>query len=373
MRISYFDFIMKQLILNLGLTTLAALLLYSCSDSEEQTKPTYKTLTESVYASANIVPAHLYKVFPEAVGTLDEVFVEEGDTVFAGQTLATISSDQPTINAANAKLRKDLSEANISSSASAITRIKQELETAMEQLQLDSLNYTRQQRLAAKDIGSEMELENMQLKYQSSQNRVTSLQSQLNETERELSSALKLSRNEWNIALSRLEDYVIRSKMNGKVYALNAEAGELVSTQQVFALIGERDEFIIELMIDEVDIARVQIGQTVVLTLDAYDNRTFEAQISKIYPTKEERTQTFRVEATFKTKPENLYNGLSGEANIIISEAENVLTIPLEYVSREGTVNTKKGDAIEVKTGRQNMELVEILEGLDTTMILVKP
>ena len=349
------------------------LLATGCSEKDESIQPRIQKLTESVYASANVVPANLYKVFPEAVGTLEEVRVEEGDTVIIGQELAAISSDQPHINAANAKLRKELSEANISSNASAVTRIKQELETAREQLKLDSLNYERQKRLAEKEIGSEMELENIRLKYQSMQNRVASLESQLVETERELTSALKLSRNEWNIALSRLEDYIIRSKMNGKVYALNAEAGELVSTQQVFALIGDRDEFIIELMIDEVDIARVQIGQVVVLTLDAYENRTFEAQISKIYPTKEERTQTFRVEATFKTKPENLYNGLSGEANIIISEAENVLTIPLEYLSAEGTVKTKKGDAIEVKTGRQNMELVEILDGLDTTMVLVKP
>lgn len=364
---------MKQLISQFSLLSLIAILIQGCTESDEQATPEHRKLTESVYASANVVPANLYKVFPEAVGTLDEVLIDEGDTVFAGQQLATISSDQPAINAANAKLRKELSEANISSSASAITRIRQELETATEQLELDSLNYTRQQRLAAKDIGSETELENRKLKYQSSKNRVASLRSQLSETERELTSALKLSRNDWNIALSRLEDYIIRSKMTGKVYAVNAEAGELVSTQQVFALIGARDEFIIELMIDEVDIARVQTKQHVMLTLDAYEDKVFEAKISKIYPTKEERTQTFRVEATFSTKPENLYNGLSGEANIIISEAENALTIPLEYLSTESTVKTKSGDKIEVKTGRQNMELVEVLDGLDSTMVLVKP
>jgi multidrug efflux pump subunit AcrA (membrane-fusion protein) len=161
--------------------------------------------------------------------------------------------------------------------------------------------------------------------------------------------------------------------MNGKVYAVSCETGELVSTQQVFALIGERDEFIIELMIDEVDIARVQLNQKVVLSLDAYAGRVFEATISKIYPTKEERTQTFRVEATFETKPENLYNGLSGEANIIVSEAESVMTIPLEYLSDDGTVKTKSGEELRVETGRQNMELVEITSGIDTNTVIVKP
>lgn len=361
----------KLTILSLLITAL--LFAQGCAEKGVTIKPEIKQLTESVYASANVVPANLYKVFPEAVGTLDEVLVEEGDTVMIGQELASISSDQPTINAANARLRKELSEANISSSASAVTRIKQELLTVKEQLKLDSLNYWRQQRLAEKDIGSEVDLENIRLKYQSTQNRVASLQSQLAETERELSSALKVSKNDWNSALARLEDYIIRSKMNGKVYAISCEAGELVSSQQVFALIGERDEFVIELMIDEVDIARVQLNQKVVLSLDAYAGEVFEAVISKIYPTKEERTQSFRVEATFETKPENLYNGLSGEANIIISEAENVLTIPLEYLSSTGTVKTEAGEEITVEIGRQNMEMVEILSGLDTNAVLVKP
>lgn len=363
---------MKKLTI-LSLISTAVILVQSCKEKGETIKPEIKQLTESVYASANVVPSNLYKVYPEAVGTLEQVFIEEGDTVILGQELATISSDQPTINAANAKLRKELSEANISSSASAITRINQELLTATEQLKLDSLNYWRQQRLAEKEIGSEMDLENIRLKYQSTQNRVASLKSQLAETERELSSALKVSRNEWNSALARLEDYTIRSKMKGKVYAINYEAGELVSSQQVFALIGERDEFVIELMIDEVDIARVKLDQKVILSLDAFSGQVFEAMISKIYPTKEERTQTFRVEATFKKKPESLYNGLSGEANIIISESEDVLTIPLEYLSSTGTVTTKSGEEITVETGRKNMQMVEILSGLDSNAVLVKP
>lgn len=357
----------------LSLIALAMVVSTSCNNSKETIKPQLKELTESVYASANVVPANLYRVFPEAIGTLDRVLVEEGDTVVIGQELASISSDQPAINAANAKLRKELSEANISSSASAITRIKQELLTANEQLKLDSLNYWRQQRLAEREIGSEMDLENIRLKYQSTQNRVASLNSQLKETERELSSALKVSKNEWNIALARLEDYIIRSKMNGKVYAISCEAGELVSNQQVFALIGDRNEFIVELMIDEVDIARVQLGQKVILSLDAYSGEAFEAVISKIYPTKEERTQTFRIEATFETKPDNLYNGLSGEANIIISESESVLTIPLEYLSDQNTVKTKTGEELKVEVGRQNMEMVEIVSGLDTNSVIVKP
>ena len=53
----------------------------SCNENGETIKPQIQELTESVYASATVMPANLYKVFPEAVRTLEEVLVEEGDTV----------------------------------------------------------------------------------------------------------------------------------------------------------------------------------------------------------------------------------------------------------------------------------------------------
>ena len=168
--------------------------LYSCKQNQEEIHPEYRPLIESVYASVTVEPEELYQVFPSSSGVLKSVLIEEGDTVSINQLLAEVEADEPTINAENAALKKSLSEESYSGAASAIARIKDDIRMAEDQLRIDSLNYARQQRLAEKEIGSQVELENRKLKYESSINRLATLRSSLKETDRELRNQLKLSK-----------------------------------------------------------------------------------------------------------------------------------------------------------------------------------
>ncbi len=351
---------------------IAVIVLGSCNRTKEEIRPEYRTLVESVYASVTVEPVELYEVFPTASGVLTRVLIEEGDTVISGQLLAELEAAEPAINAENAALKRQLSEESYSGAASALARIKDEIRMASDQLRIDSLNYARQQRLAEKEIGSQVDLENRKLKYESSVNRLATLRSSLQETDRELRNQLKLSKNELERALTRLGDYSIRSRMKGKVYSILKNEGESVTTQQAFAQIGMRDAFVLKMLVDEVDIAKVQVGQRTLITLDAFADTVFEATISKISPSKDTRTQTFMVEATFVTLPKGLYNGLAGEANIIISQSENVLVIPSEFLFDDDQVKTVDGQ-VTVGIGKRNMEWLEITSGLDTTAILVNP
>jgi HlyD family secretion protein len=138
------------------------------------------------------------------------------------------------------------------------------------------------------------------------------------------------------------------------------------------ASIGSANNFIIELLVDEVDIVRISKNQEVIITLDAYNGAVFNGKISKIYPKKDERNQTFKVEAVFNNPPKVLYPGLSGEANIIIAKKENVLTIPKEYLIENNKVKTDDG-IITISTGLQNMEYIEVLSGITKNTSIYKP
>jgi len=357
---------------NLFILAIALSSVFGCKSKQEEIKPQYKTLVESVYASVMVEPEDLYQVFPTASGVLTRVFVEEGDTVRVNQLLAEVEADEPEINAENAALNSKLSQASYSGAASILSRIKDNIRVAEDQLRIDSLNYARQQRLAENKIGSQVELENRKLKFESSKNQLETLRSNLTETDRELNNKLKLSKNELSRALSRLEDYSIKSRMNGRVYSLLQKEGELVNSQQAFAEIGKRESFILKMLVDEVDISKLKIGQQALITLDAFGDTVFEAEISKIYPSKDERTQTFMIEASFVSPPAGLYNGLAGEANIVISKSEDVLVIPSEFLFDENQVNTKNGK-VAVTIGKRNMEWIEITSGLDTNAILKNP
>lgn len=125
-------------------------------------------------------------------------------------------------------------------------------------------------------------------------------------------------------------------------------------------------------MVDEKDIVRVLPGQEVVIALDAYGKKTFHAKITRILPEKNERNQSFLVEAEFNDPPERLYAGLAGEANIITAQKNNALTIPSAYLLNDSLVRTKDG-LIKVETGMRSLDRVEILSGIDENTELLKP
>ena len=141
---------------------------------------------------------------------------------------------------------------------------------------------------------------------------------------------------------------------------------------EALALVGSTSNFVIELLVDEVDIVKIEKGQKALVSLDAYADRVFEAVVTKIYPQKDSRSQTFKVEALFIKTPEKLYPGLSGEGNIVIYEKSDALIVPKEYIVNGNSVVTDDG-LTTVEIGLQNLNEVEITKGITTTTELLKP
>ena len=102
----------------------------------------------------------------------------------------------------------------------------------------------------------------------------------------------------------------------------------MVNPQTPLATIGDAFIFLLEMQIDEYDVAKVKLGQKVLLTMDSYKNEVFEARVSKINPMMNERSKSFTIEAEFIKQPSVLYPNLTAEANIIIQVKQNALTIP---------------------------------------------
>ena len=346
--------------------------LFGCSGNPDEVKPECISLTESVYASTIVQPKDLYNVYPVVAGILDTLFVLEGDTVLKDQIIAHIISQSPKIARENAKLNLELAESKYQGKATLLGTLEAEIEVAKSQLQLDSLNYIRQKNIWEKNIGSQAEYDIKKLKYQQGLKNLDILNQRYAQTQADLKSAYRQSKNSLEQAQTNLQDYTIRSRMNGRIYDILKEEGEFISSQTILAKIGRADSFILEMQIDEVDIAKISLGQTAIISLDAYPDQTFKAEITKIYPFKDERTQTFKIEGVLRNPPEVLYAGLAGEASIVIETRDGVLTIPIEYLFEDNKVNTEEG-VLTVKTGMRSMERVEIISGIDTTTNLLKP
>jgi multidrug efflux pump subunit AcrA (membrane-fusion protein) len=349
------------------------LAVWSCSNKQDGILPIERSLTESVYSSATIQPDSLYQVYASVSGILDVVLVEEGDVVSVTSPLFQIINNAPKLNTQNAKFALDLAKQNYNGDAAVLNSIADEITAALLKNKNDSINYFRQKKLWDQNIGSKAQYETKKLNYQLASNQLKLLQNKYNRTKNELQTSVKQAQNRYQTAYTTTKDFTINSKMDGKVYAIYKEPGEIITSMEPLATIGSAKRFIIELLVDEVDIVRISNNQDVLIQLEAYPDSVFKANVSKIYPKKDERNQTFVVEAVFVNPPDTLYPGLSGEGNIIIAIKNNVLTIPKAYLVDSNMVKTDDG-FIPIEVGLKNMDYIEVISGVtkDTKIYKIK-
>ncbi|MGE5519183.1 MAG: efflux RND transporter periplasmic adaptor subunit, partial [Candidatus Dadabacteria bacterium] len=139
------------------------------------------------------------------------------------------------------------------------------------------------------------------------------------------------------------------------------------------AIIGASNQYLLELEVDEYDIVKIQLGQKVLVNMDAYKGQSFEASISKVNPIMNERSRSFTVEAIFTNPPPELYPNLTAEANILIQSKKNAITIPRAYLVQDSFVLLQNNEKRKVVTGLKDYQKVEIIKGLSRDDVIVKP
>lgn len=348
------------------------LIFVSCSDDKDSTKPTHKELVEAVYSSVVIEPQGTYKVYASISGYLDELNIKEGDLVQNGDVLFVIANKPVILNQQNAELNYKLLNDSFQGEANLIEEMRLDLKSAKLKMQNDSLNYFRFKTLYEKNAISKFEVDNSRLTYEISENNYKSIKKRITRKEKELKNQISQSKNNLLASSLKTDDYSIKSNLSGKVYQVFKEKGELVSMQEPLAIIGDDKQFVLKMLIDEVDISKLQTGQKVLVTLEAYKKDVYEAKIVRISPKMDERTQTFEVEAEFIKAPKRMYMGLTGEGNIVVNEKKSALVIPREYLQAGNKVQTDNG-LVHVTTGLSNWDYIEILSGIDENTIIYKP
>jgi multidrug efflux pump subunit AcrA (membrane-fusion protein) len=346
-----------------------SLLVSACSPPPQEFRAQYQPLTEAVYSTATVVPAEIYTVYSPVNGIIEKSYLEEGQLVEQGALLFQVNNRQSNLNQANAALNVQLAQDSYLGESAILRELEERIRSAQIRAANDSLNFERQAKLWAQNIGSQQSYDTQKLAYELSRNELSSLRSNYSRTKKELARKLELAQNSLQISAANNEEFTITSRLSGTIYEVLKEEGEFVSPQSAVAVVGSTDKFVVQLLIDEVDISYVFPGQKTLVNLDAFGDQVFEAEITRIYPTKDERSQTFKIEATFKEQPARLFNGLSGEANIIIAEKERVLCLPSQLINENNEVNTPKG-LVKVTTGLKNLAFTEIISGIDTSTVI---
>jgi HlyD family secretion protein len=356
---------------NLGYLFTLFLLILGCGPEIETTEVKQENITEAVYASGVIKSKNQYKVYSGINGLVESILVKEGDSVKEGEILFLLRSEASQINTRNAELTKEYAKANLNGDK--LEELHNQVQMAQNIMLLDSANASRQKKIWQQEIGTKTELEQKELAYKNACIAYEAALARYEDYKKQLQFQAEQSRTNWEFNVNQLEEHQIRAKQTGRIYGIYIRKGEWAGLQKELALIGDAQQFLIELQVDENDITKIQKGQKLFLTMDSYKNQVFEAVVTKINPEMNDRSRTFEIEAEFIQPPSVLYPNLTAEANILIAIKENAITIPRSYLVDEAFVLGKDAERIKVRTGLKDLEKVEILEGLKPGETIRKP
>jgi RND family efflux transporter MFP subunit len=208
--------------------------------------------------------------------------------------------------------------------------------------------------------------------------------------------ALQTATVNLNVAADRLRYTRIVSPLDGTVTERGIQPGEVVTpgVQATFEgkallTVSDLSTLIVKTDLNQIDVAKVKLGQKVTLTLDALPGKTYEALITKIAPAsilpKDKQVDVFPVEATLTKADDSIKPGMTADVRIHIEKKSGVLALPIEAVVKEGgkqslqkvVLNAKgkqKTEKTEVKVGARNDREVEIISGIkEGEKVLIKP
>lgn len=355
------------------LLSAALVILTGCKSGKKEIHPEYKTLTAAVYASGALAPEQEYKVVSSVDGYLISAFIKEGDSIHKGQLLFRVRSE---VRGAQERGARALVARTEPATAPALAQIENQLALARIRLTQDSIDYRRYEVLLRQEVTSQAAFEQRKLKYQSTQREVKSLQQQWQQLNLQGAVQLQQARNSEMIAAAQMEAGDLQSFVNGFVYDVYKKEGDLITPMQPLALIGA-GPLIAKLSVDEDDLDKTHEGQKVVLSMDAFPGKVFQAHIGKIYPLLNRVEQSFRADAILdEPLPIRMY-GLNVEANIITSENKRVLAIPKAAVLKGDSVLIKEGretKRIRIIKGIEDEQFVEVKSGLsESSVIVIQP
>jgi RND family efflux transporter MFP subunit len=342
----------------------------SCNPKQESTIVALENITESVYASGIVKSKNQYQVFSNVNGLIETIYVTEGDQVKIGDPILKIINKTAQLNADNAQLVADNS--TIKANINKLSELQINIELSKIKLDNDASLFKRQGLLWAQQIGSRNDLDVRELAYKSSQTAYKAAQLRYKDLKKQVDFSSEQAKNNYKISSTAYGDYTVRSNINGKVYNLIKEKGEMVNAQTMVAIIGDDKDFILELQVDEYDIAKLKLGQKAFISMDSYKGKVYEAIIDKINPIMNERSRSFKLEARFITRPLILFPNLTTEANIIIQTKNKALTVPRNYLVDETYVLLKDNKKVKVEIGLKDYEKVEILKGLTVNDVIFK-
>ncbi len=300
-------------------------------------KPQVLSLTGTIEGLTSVLISSRFQ------GKVEQILVEDGQSVQTGATLITL----------------DPLELN-----NAVRVAENNIRQAEANLHTAQMDYQRYQTLYSQNAITKQQLESTEARLISSRTEVDNAYANLNSAQKQA------------------KDTLITTPVNGVIANKAVSVGQVVAPGNTLLTVEQLDQVYVVVHIEQKDVAAVQLGRDVAITVDAYPGKSFRGAIAVINPAAGNESRMFRVKVKIDNPDQLLKPGMFAQTILTTGDSKTVLSVPhkaivkhkgLNFVYVDDNKKPKKvlveageliGDSIEIKAGLQENTSI-IIDNLD--------
>ncbi len=307
------------------------------------------TIEEKIVATGKVLPEDEVNIVPQIAGIIQEIYVEEGDEILAGELIARIKvvPNEQTLNSAQGRVKN--------------------AEIVMKNSKIE---FNRNQALFKKEIISEQEYNSSELRYSQDMQNLSNAKSDLQ--------IIRLGSS----GGSSITNTNVRATVSGTILEIPVKEGDQVIQANTFnagttiATIADLNKMIFEGQVDEGEVGKLTVDMPLVVTLGAIEGKEYKAKLRLIAPkgTEVAGAIQFKIEGEVYLDDEYVVRaGYSANASIVTDKKVNIVAISealLQYDSKtkipyvEVETSSQKFIRKDVKLGISDGVNAELISGL---------
>jgi len=303
----------------------------------ETQNPFIANIEKKTVATGKVIPEDEIEIKPQISGIIQKIYLEEGEKVKSGDLIATIKvvPNEQSLNQARGRVRN--------------------AELALNNIQIE---YNRNKTLFDKGVISSQDFNTLQLQNDQA----------IQELENSKADYQIIRLGSAGGSTSANTD--IRATVDGTILEIPVEEGDQVIQSNNFndgttiASIADLSKMIFEGKVDEGEVAKLEVGTPLKISLGAVEGKELDAKLRFIAPKGIEETGAvqFKIEGDVEVKDDVFIRaGYSANASLVLEKKDDVLVIPEALLQFD-----KKTDKpyVEVSTGEQEFERKDIEIGI---------
>ena len=326
-------------------------------------------VVQAFYSTGTIQPERDFPIKANIAGTLTAVQVDKGDAVKPDQPLAVVTDPELeyTARKAEAEVVEKQKRADPKNSP-ALQEFDARIVAAQAQLDIAQREQERIKGLIERNAAAQTDLDSAMDRVKTIWAQLESFKAQRSAKQLELERELAVAQAALDTAKWYLKQQTLTAPIDGTVLDRPLAVRTRVAINDRIMTVADvrPEKLVMRAAVDEEDVTFAHVGQIVRMTLYAYEGKSFEGKVQRIYPQADEARRTFEVDVKILEPDARLAPGMTGELAFILDQKDKAIVVPSQAVQR-GTVYTVENGLLkklDVELGLRGIERVEVRRGL---------